>query len=569
MDSNLTYHDQFTTITTSIGIFALLLYFLLSWRPKKHKPSRIKAPEPTGSWPIIGHLHHLLLGSNLPHINLGAMADKYGPAFMIRIGLRPALVVSSWEVAREVFTTNDRVFASRPRQVAMNHMGYDCAMFGFAPYGPYWRELRKIVNKELLSNSRLELLKHVWDSEINTSFKELYKVWVMKNYKEDHLGGDTGGPVAVEMKRWFADLTLNMSVKMIVGKRYFGASSTTTSSTCADDQLGDDDEAGRCQKALRNFFRLLGLFVLSDAIPFLRWLDLGGYEREMKSTGKELDVIMEGWLEEHKRKRRLSSSASGDDQAATEKKEAAGGDDKQDDFMDVLLSILEDAKVSSDYFKADTINKSTCLMLILGGSDTTMVSLVWALALLVNHPHVLKKVHDELDIHVGNERLVDESDIKNLTYLQAVIKETMRLYPAGPLSGLRESTEDCTVAGYHVPAGTRLILNTWKIQRDPRVWSDPAEFKPERFLTTHVDVDVKGQNFELIPFGSGRRSCPGTSLALQVVSLTLARFIHGFEFSTPWNAPTDMTESAGLTNVKATPLEVLVTPRLPSKLYVG
>ncbi|OVA15435.1 Cytochrome P450 [Macleaya cordata] len=206
----------------------------------------------------------------------------------------------------------------------------------------------------------------------------------------------------------------------------------------------------------------------------------------------------------------------------------------------------------------------------MGGSDTTMGTLVWALSLLLNNQHLLKKVQDEMDIHVGRERQVDESDINNLVYLQAIIKETLRLFPAAPIPAPREAMEDCTVAGYHVQAGTRIIVNTWKIQRDSRVWSDPLEFKPDRFLTNnnHMDVDVRGKNFELIPFGSGRRSCPGTSLALQVVHLTLARLIHGFDFKLPSDAPIDMTESAGLTNIKATPLEVMVTPRLPSKLYV-
>uniref|UniRef100_A0A0R0JBJ4 Uncharacterized protein n=1 Tax=Glycine max TaxID=3847 RepID=A0A0R0JBJ4_SOYBN len=137
---------------------------------------------------------------------------------------------------------------------------------------------------------------------------------------------------------------------------------------------------------------------------------------------------------------------------------------------------------------------------------------------------------------------------------------------AGPLLGPREAQEDCNVAGYHVPAGTRLVVNLWKLHRDPRVWEEPSAFRPERFLTSDA-VDVRGQNFELIPFGSGRRSCPGMSFALQVLHLTLARLLHAFEFATPSDQPVDMTESPGLTMPKATLLEVLLTSRLPAKLY--
>ena len=205
--------------------------------------------------------------------------------------------------------------------------------------------------------------------------------------------------------------------------------------------------------------------------------------------------------------------------------------------------------------------------MIAGSTDTTTVMLTWALALIMNNRNVLEKAQEELDIHVGKERKVEESDINNLVYLQAIVKETLRLYPAGQLGGPREFDEDCTVYGYHIPKGTRLIVNLWKLHRDPRIWPDPLEFKPERFLTTHKDIDVKGQDYELLPFGAGRRMCPGYTFGLQMLHLPLASLLQGFELSTPGNVPVDMTEDAGLTNMKATPLEVLLTPRLSPNLY--
>ncbi|XP_071700184.1 demethylepipodophyllotoxin synthase-like [Rutidosis leptorrhynchoides] len=200
-------------------------------------------------------------------------------------------------------------------------------------------------------------------------------------------------------------------------------------------------------------------------------------------------------------------------------------------------------------------------------TDTTTPTLTWALALLVNNPLALKKAQQELEIHVGRDRNVDESDLKNLVYLQAIIKETMRLYPAGPLSVPHESTEDCIVGGYTVPKGTRLLVNIWKIQHDPQIWTDPFDFQPERFLTNNKEIDVKGQHFELIPFGSGRRICVGISVALETLQFVLANVLHGFEFLKPSNEPIDMLESPGLTNLKATPLEVLVAPLLLPHLY--
>ncbi|KAL0379154.1 UNVERIFIED_CONTAM: Xanthotoxin 5-hydroxylase CYP82C4 [Sesamum radiatum] len=118
--------------------------------------------------------------------------------------------------------------------------------------------------------------------------------------------------------------------------------------------------------------------------------------------------------------------------------------------------------------------------MMLGGSDTTTVTLTWALCLLLNNQHALKRAQEELDEHIGRERLVKESDLENLVYIKAIIKETLRIQPSAPLLSPRESVEDCTVAGYHIPAGTRLIVNMWKLHQDPRVWDDPLEFRSER-----------------------------------------------------------------------------------------
>ena len=181
---------------------------------------------------------------------------------------------------------------------------------------------------------------------------------------------------------------------------------------------------------------------------------------------------------------------------------------------------------------------------------------------------MLKNVQEELDIHVGRERWVEESDMKNLVYLQAIIKEAMRLCPPAPLSVPHESMEDCNVAGYFVPKGTQLLVNIWKLHRDPRVWTDPNDFKPERFLTTHAHFDVRGKNFEYIPFSAGRRSCPGISSAMQAMPLTLGRLLQGFNITTPINEPVDMTQGFGITLPKAKPVHVTLKPRLPHAMYV-
>ncbi|XP_065632881.1 cytochrome P450 82A3 [Quercus suber] len=341
----------------------------------------------------------------------------------------------------------------------------------------------------------------------------------------------------LEMERWLGCTALNIICRMVVGQQFGKATAKV-----------ENDKNDQCRKALRKFMDLSGEFVVSDALPYLRWLDVGGSEKAMKKTAKELDDVTKEWLEEHKQRK------------------ISGGVKEHQDFMDVMLSIVTDDDETSSY-DVDTIVKATCLALILAASDTSTITLTWALSLLLNNPKTLTKAQEELEIHIGRERQVKESDMKNLVYLQAILKETMRLYPAAPLLVPHESMEDCTLVGYHILTGTRLIVNLPKLHRDPNVWVDPSEFQPERFLTTHKDVDVRDQNFELIQFGSGRRMCPGISFALQVTQLTLATLLHAFEISSPSNEPVDMTKKGGLTNPKATPLEVYLTPRLHAQVY--
>ncbi|MBA0867147.1 hypothetical protein Goshw_027652 [Gossypium schwendimanii] len=511
-----------TVIAFSFPLFLLSLVWIskVVSRNTNRKP---KPPEASGAWPVIGHLH-LLGGSQPIHLTLANMADKNGPIFTIKLGVRRALVVSNTGTIKECLTTNDKAFATRPNLTASVLMCYNNTMLGFAPHGPHWRRMRKFVSLELLSNSRLDKLKHVRESEIKLSVQELYQ----HRNKSKTIGSDK---VLVEMKTWFWDLTLNVILRMTIGKRI--------------PSFGNDEESRVLKTALKNFTVLGGKFLVSDALPFLRWVDIGGDKRAMKKVGEDLDRFAEGWLEEHKRRK-----SSGQFQ---------GGED----FMDVMLSNLKD---EGDHH-ADTINKATCLALVLAAEDTTAVTLTWVLSLLLNNRDALNKVVNELDIHVGNNRLVEESDMKNLIYLQAVIKETMRLYPAAPLSLIHAATEDCRVSGYQVAAGTWLITNLYKLHRDPGIWSDPEEFRPERFMTTHKHVDVKGQNFELIPFSSGRRMCPGVSFALQVLHLTVANLLHQFDFATPLDEAVDMRQGSALTIFKATPLEVLITPRIPASVY--
>ena len=194
-------------------------------------------------------------------------------------------------------------------------------------------------------------------------------------------------------------------------------------------------------------------------------------------------------------------------------------------------------------------------VLLLAGTDTSAVTLEWAMTNLLNHPDILKKVRDEVDSQIGEEKLIEESDISKLHYLQSIISETLRLYPAAPLLVPHMSSANCTIGGYDVPSGTMLLVNAWAIHRDPKVWDDATSFKPERF------ENGKSEGHKLMSFGIGRRTCPGAGLAQRTVSLTLASLIQSFEWERVTKEEVDIHEGSGLTMPKAMPLEAMCKAR--------
>ncbi|KAI8001094.1 Xanthotoxin 5-hydroxylase CYP82C4 [Camellia lanceoleosa] len=345
--------------------------------------------------------------------------------------------MSNKEAIKDCFTTNDAVFMTRPKSATMKYMGYNGAFFGLGPLGPYWHKMRKLTTLELLSNRRLDSLQRVRASEVGSCIKELYF-------------GACGGvaQTKVNMSQWFRRVTINMTLQMIIESRQFG-------------------------KAVKEFVYLALVFELSDVIPRMEWLDLQGRVRAMKRTAKEMDYFMSKWLEEHIQKRQ-------------------NGDVKEEesDFMDVMLSLLGEDELVEGH-KSGTVIKATTQLFILASFETPSIPMTWALSLLLNHNQALKLVQEELDTRVGRQRWVEESHIINLSYLQAIVTETLRLYPPGPLSILRQALSDCHVAGYHVPKGTCLIVNLWKLHKDPKIWANPNEFQPKRFLFENVKMDVK------------------------------------------------------------------------------
>ncbi|KAL0439007.1 UNVERIFIED_CONTAM: cytochrome [Sesamum latifolium] len=456
-------------------IFALYIFTHHFFHKLRNLP-----PAPILNLPFIGHLY--LLKKPL-YRSLANISARYGPVILLQFGSRRVLVVSSPSAAEECLTKNDVIFANRPHLLSMKHLGYNYTSLASTSYGDHWRNLRKISSIEILSTQRLQMLHSIRVDEVKSMIRALNRASEERR--------------VVDMKTVFFELTMNVVMRMIAGKRYYG------------ENVGHVEEAQRFREIVKDTLRL-GASNMGDFLPEL----VEGCKRRFKTYGGgDGDVVAEG---------------------------------KTKTMIEMLLALQEK---EPEYY-TDALIRSLMLVLVVGGTDTSAGTMEWALSLLLNHPHVLKKAQLEIDNHIRHNRLIDESDIAELSYLRCIVNETLRLCPPGPFLIPHESSRQCTVGGYHIPTGTMLLVNVWAIHNDPRNWEDAKEFKPERFegLEGHRD------GFKLIPFGSGRRGCPGEALAIRMVAFGLGSLIQCFDWERIGKEKVDMTAGLGLSMPKAEPL---------------
>nr|CAB3495878.1 unnamed protein product [Digitaria exilis] len=504
-------------------VVTIIIIRLLRRPKRKHKLP--PGPKP---WPVIGNLN--LIGP-LPHRSIHEVSSLYGHLMCLRFGSFPVVVASSADMARSFLKTHDLAFIDRPKTAAGKYTTYNYSGLFSSPYGPYWRQGRKLWQAELFNARRLASLHHVRVDEVRSMLNGLH-------------AAVAGGEHAVELREHLYMVNLNVISRMVLGRKYVvdGDGSPTT------------PEAFR--RMIDEHFFLNGVLNVGDLIPWLGWLDIQGYVKRMKRSAEMFDRFLEHVLDEHDDRRQRRE----------------GNEFVAKDMVDVLLELADDPNLEVP-IERDGV-KGFTLDLIGGGTDTSAVTVEWAMSELLRNPEVLAKANEEMDRVIGRERLVEEEDIPRLPYLEAVVKETMRLHPVGPLLTPRLCREDVSVGGYDIPAGTRVLINVWTISRDPDVWDAPMEFRPERFVVVggRGGVDVKGQDFELLPFGSGRRMCPGMSLGLRMVQVILANLVHGFAWRLPDGVAAgelSMEETFGLTVPRRVPLEAVAEPRLPARLYAA
>nr|QNC49778.1 cytochrome P450 71D615 [Leucophyllum frutescens] len=478
--------------TIALLLFSSFILFISAWRmtnsshPKKHK----NLPPSPPKLPVIGHLHHLIGG--LPHRSLSRLAQKFGGVLYLQLGQVPVVVVSSREAAKQILRIHDPACADRPQTANNKIMFYDCNDIIFGQYSEHWKQMRKICTMELLGSKNVRSFGYIRQDEGSNLVKSL----------QSSLGK-----------------VVNLTAKILA----------MTSSVVCRAALGKvSRESDMAMAMIKQVLSYGGMFELADLFPSSKLLHvlLGWKRYKLLSMRRKLDKILDVIIEEHKLKK--------------------SGEFGGEDVVDVLLRMNQDGKLEFPITNENI--KAVIFDVLAGGIDTTAAAIDWVMAELIRNPRVMAKVQSEVRRAFRENKPMEESDVtQSLRYLKLVIKESLRLHPPGSIVP-RFCRDECKVDGYSIPRKSWVSINVWSIGRDPEYWDEPESFRPERF--DNDSLNFLGNNFEYIPFGSGKRICPGMHFALASMELTLAQLLYHFNWETPQGvapADVDMTETNGAT----------------------
>ncbi|XP_074263215.1 cytochrome P450 76AD1-like [Silene latifolia] len=484
----------------TISLILITIIFVIFFIIKICRNStKSKLPPGPKAWPIIGNIHQL---GDRPHRSAAELSKKYGPIMSLKLGTITTVVISSAEVAKEMFIKHDLTFSGRAFPDATRVSNHHKHSMVFLPVGQKWRNLRKIAVVQVFTNHRLDSSEGLRQEKV----RELV----------DHV----------------RDCCEKGQV-VFLGKAAFTTSLNLLSNTFFSIDLGSHDSSS-LQEFKDNVWHVLELFGkpnVSDFFPLVRHLDLQGVLRKNSVYYNKVLEVFNRIIEKRLR----------------------DGIAVKDDVLGTLLKLVEDNELSLEDVRH-------MLMDLFGaGTDTTSSTLEWAMTELLRNPEKMAKAQEELDQIIGkNTAAIQESDISKLPYIQAVVKETFRLHPPTPLLVPRKAEKDVKLCGFFVPKDAQIWVNVWSMGRDSSVWPNALSFLPERFMES--EVDFKGRNFELIPFGAGRRMCPGIPLAHRMVHLMLATLIHSFNWKHAHGLcpkDIDLEENFGLTLQKAQPLQAI------------
>ncbi|CAA7022170.1 unnamed protein product [Microthlaspi erraticum] len=461
----------------------LLPIFLVTLSIFSQNFKRWKLPPGPQKLPIIGNLHNL---KGLPHKCFRDLSQKFGPVMFLHFGFVPVVVISSKEGAEEALKTHDLDCCSRPETVGTRMISYDFKDVAFSPYGEEWKALRKLMVMELLNTHRLKSFRCIREEENDLLVKKLTESALKRS--------------PVNLKKTLFTLIASSICRLAFGINIHKC------------EFIDEHNV---ENLVHKFELLVEDTAFSDFFPGVGWFidRISGQNKTLNNVFSELDTFFQNVLDDHlKPGRRVSESP---------------------DVVDVMIDLVKKQENDGDSFKLTTDHfKGIISEIFLAGVNTSVVTLTWAMTELIRNPRVMKKVQEEIrtTLEAKKERIT-EDDLTQLHYFKLVVKETFRLHPAAPLLLPRETMSQVKIQGYDIPAKTQMFINVYSIARDPKLWTEPDEFNPERFLDS--SIDYKGLNFEFLPFGSGRRICPGMTMGMTNVELGLLNLLYFFDWGLP------------------------------------
>nr|QWK52215.1 cytochrome P450 71B14-2 [Isatis tinctoria] len=484
-------------IIVAIVFLASILVAKNTRKPKKNLP-----PGPP-RLPIIGNLHQL--GSK-PQRSMLELSEKYGSLMSLKFGSVSTVVASTPETVKDVLKTFDADCCSRPYLTYAARVSYNRNDLAFSPYSKYWREVRKMTVIELYTAKRVRSFRHVREEEV-ASFVDFTKQ-----------SASLAKPVNLNKKL----MQLSGSVICRVG---FGMN------------LKGSKLADTYEEVIQGTMEVLGSFAAADYFPIVGGLidRITGLHSRCEKVFKAMDTFFEQSIKHHLEDESL-----------------------KDDIIALLLKMERGETGLGEFQLTRNHTKGILLNILIAGIDTSSHTITWAMTHLITNPRVLKKVQAEVREVIKNKDDITEEDIEQLEYLKMVIKETLRMNPLVPLLIPRVASKDIKIGGYDVPKKTWIHVNIWALHRSPNVWKDPEAFIPERFMDN--EIDYKGLHFELLPFGSGRRMCPGMGMGMALVHSTLINLLYRFDWKLPEGMDAkdvDLEESYGLVCPKKVPLELV------------
>nr|ASA39650.1 cinnamate 4-hydroxylase [Conocephalum japonicum] len=456
---------------------------------------RLKLPPGPIAVPIFGNW--LQVGDDLNHANLTSMAKKYGDIFLLKMGVRNYVVISSPDLAKEVLHTQGVEFGSRTRNVVFDIFTGNGQDMVFTVYGDHWRRMRRIMTVPFFTNKVVQQSRFAWEDEINH---------VIKDLKADPAASTSGCII----RRRLQLMMYNIMYRLMFDRRF---------ESMSDELFVKLSTVNRERSRLAQSFE----YNYGDFIPILRPFLKGYLNQCQVLKDKRLAIFKEYFLDE--RKKVL---------AARQAKVQAG----EKVAIDHIFESEEKGEINSDnvLYIVENINVAAI--------ETTLWSIEWGIAELCNNPHMLKRIREELDTTLGRRNLITEPDIPRTPYLTAFVKEVMRFHMAIPLLVPHMNLHQAKLGGYDIPAESKILVNAWWIANNPEYWEEPEKFNPDRFLDGKIDA--AGNDFRFLPFGSGRRSCPGIIIAMPLLHLVFGRLVQTFDLFTPPGVDKiDMTEKGG------------------------